>query len=117
MKSLYVKLFLILLSINSYSQIEEVEDPNIVKDIKSEELKGNVKKITISDYNIVEKFGEATEIKTINTVITFNKEGFYLSKNVDCVADNRLVSILCDSKKKLYLYHEGSNCVMGYSKK
>ncbi|MBC5837581.1 hypothetical protein [Flavobacterium muglaense] len=115
MKSLYITLSLILLSINSYSQIEKVEDPNIVKDIKSEELKGNVKKITVSDYKIVEKFGEATEIKTITTEITFNKDGFYLSKNVDCVADDRLVSILCDSKKKLYLYHEGSNCVSYFS--
>lgn len=115
MKSLYITFSLILLSINSYSQIEKVEDPNIIKDIKSEELKGNVKKMTVSDYKIVEKFGEATEIKTINTEIIFNKDGFYLSKNVDCVADNRVVSILCDSKKKLYLYHKGSNCVSYFS--
>lgn len=115
MKSLYITLFLILLSINSYSQMEKVEDPNIVKDIKTEELKGNVKKITVSDYKIVEKFGEATEFKTMTTDMTFNKDGFYLNKNVDCVANDKLVSILCESKKEHYLYHDGSNCVSYYS--
>ena len=107
----------LLIKVNCFCQNVIIdENPNITKDLVKEDLKGKVKNVIISVYQIKEKFGESTDFLTGITNITFNQQGYYLSKDFDCGSDLKALDIKnCSSTRELYRYDEVSNCKLYYS--
>lgn len=116
-KRIMLLILFVLIKINCFCQNVAIdENPNITKDLVKEDLKGKVKNVIISVYQIKEKFGEPTDFSTSITNITFNQQGNYLSKDFNCGTELKDLDIRnCSNIRELYRYDEESNCKSYYS--
>jgi hypothetical protein len=122
-RTMLLSLF-ILIKINCFGQIDIIDDnPNKIKDIVKEDLKGKVNKVSITKYDIMDKFGEPTDIRKDSVAIIFNIYGSYISKFEYPINEKWYANCInagsskCYSSHYNYNYSDSSNCLISESGK